>query len=53
MIVDCLKTDEVTHIDELAEATAASVSEILAILLYLELKGLVHQVPGKYFQRSL
>ncbi|MBM3298171.1 MAG: DNA-protecting protein DprA [Candidatus Aminicenantes bacterium] len=53
MIFDCLKTDELTHIDELAERSAVSVSEILAILLNLELKGLVHQVPGKHFQRSL
>jgi DNA processing protein len=52
-IFDRLKADELTHIDELAEATTASVSEILAILLDLELKGLIHQVPGKYFQRSL
>ncbi len=53
MMFDRLKTDELTHIDELAEATTASVSEVLAILLNLELKGLVHQAPGKYFQRSL
>lgn len=52
-IFDRLKADELTHIDELAEATTASMSEILALLLDLELKGLVHQVPGKYFQRSL
>jgi DNA processing protein len=52
-IFDRLKADELTHIDELAEATTASVSEILALLLDLELKGLIHQVPGKYFQRSL
>lgn len=52
-IFDRLKPDELTHIDELVEAATASVSEILAILLNLELKGLIHQVPGKYFQRSL
>ncbi|MGQ9673199.1 MAG: DNA-processing protein DprA [Candidatus Aminicenantales bacterium] len=52
MIYERLKTDELTHIDELVEHTAASVSEILAVLLELELKGLVHQVPGKHFQRS-
>jgi len=53
MIYERLKTDELTHIDDLAERTGASISEILAILLELELRGLVHQVPGKYFQRSL
>lgn len=52
-IYDGLKTDELTHIDELVEAGNASVSEILAHLLNLELKGLVRQSPGKHFQRSL
>lgn len=52
-IFNGLKVDELTHIDEIVEASAASVSEILALLLNLELKGLIHQAPGKYFQRSL
>jgi DNA processing protein len=52
-ILNGLKTDELTHIDELVEATDVSVSEILFRLLSLELKGLVRQAPGKYFQRSL
>lgn len=52
-IYDGLKTDELTHIDELVEAGDASVSEILAHLLNLELKGLVRQAPGSHFQRSL
>jgi DNA processing protein len=52
-IYDGLKMDELTHIDELVEARDVSVSEILAILLNLELKGLVRQAPGKFFQRSL
>lgn len=52
-IFDGLKTDELTHIDELVETTDVSVSEILARLLSLELKGLVRQSPGKNFQRSL
>ena len=53
MVYESLKPDELTHIDELAEQGVASVSEILAVLLELELKGLVRQIPGKYFQRSL
>jgi DNA processing protein len=48
-----LKPDELIHIDELVERSDASVSEILTLLLNLELKGLVYQAPGKYFQRSL
>lgn len=51
-IFDHLKADELTHIDELVEASDISVSEILGRLLNLELKGLVRQAPGKYFQRS-
>ncbi len=53
MIFDGLKTDALTHIDELVEATDVSVSEVLTRLLSLELKGLVRQAPGKCFQRSL
>jgi DNA processing protein len=52
-LFDGLKPDELTHIDELVEQSDVSVSEILALLLNLELKGLVYQAPGKYFQRSL
>ena len=52
-IFDGLKTDALTHIDELVETTDISVSEVLARLLSLELKGLVRQAPGKCFQRSL
>ncbi len=51
-IFDRLSADTLTHIDELVEAADASVSEILGLLLSLELKGLVRQVPGKHFQRS-
>jgi DNA processing protein len=52
-IFDRLSADALVHIDELVEAADASVSEMLGLLLSLELKGLVRQVPGKYFQRSL
>ncbi len=55
MVYEHLKTEELIHVDELADRAerTLSVSEILAILLQLELKGLVHQAPGKYFRRSL
>ena len=52
-LFDGLKQDELTHIDEIVERSDASVSEVLALLLNLELKGLIYQAPGKYFQRSL
>jgi len=53
IIFDGLKTDALTHIDDLVETTDVSVSEVLTRLLSLELKGLVRQAPGKCFQRSL
>lgn len=50
-IFDLLKSDSIMHIDELTEESDVSVSEALSVLLSLELKGLVLQSPGKYFQR--
>lgn len=51
-VFDLLKTDSLTHIDDLVERSDFSVSEALSILLSLELKGLITQAPGKHFQRS-
>ena len=48
-----LPVDAAVHIDELAEATDFSVAELLALLLGLELRGLVVQHPGKSFQRRM
>jgi DNA processing protein len=48
-----LKPDEGRHIDEILETCRLSVSEALSLLLNLELKGLIIQLPGKYFQRKL
>jgi DNA processing protein len=48
-----LPADRAVHIDELAERTDFSVSELLALLLGLELRGLAVQHPGKYFQRRI
>jgi len=50
-VFESLKKDSLTHIDELVEKTEFSVSELLAILLKLELEELIVQNPGKYFQR--
>ncbi len=52
-IYDLLKTDKLTSVDDLVERSDLSVSEILAVLLSLELKELVDQRPGKFYQRKL
>ncbi len=41
------------HIDEIARAAGVPVQQAAAILLGLELKGLVSQLPGKYFISSV
>jgi DNA processing protein len=51
-VFDRLSVETPVHIDDLVEAADASVSELLGVLLNLELKGLVRQAPGKLFQRS-
>lgn len=50
-LFEFLKPETNTHIDELIEKSDFSVSEALSVLLGLELKGLILQSPGKYFQR--
>jgi DNA processing protein len=52
-IVAALPGDGAAHIDELAETTGLPVSTLLALLLGLELRGLVVQHPGKYYQRRV
>ena len=48
-----LKADEALHVDQVVEATALSPSEVLPALFELEMKGLIRQLPGKYFLRVL
>ena len=50
-ILNLLKADEATHIDELVEKleTELSSSEIFAALFELELTGKIKQMPGKNF----
>ncbi len=43
---------EPIHIDALAEKTGSQTSECLVHLLTLEFKGLIKQLPGKYFIRD-
>ena len=47
-----LTLDQNKHIDELIVSCGFSVSEALSALLNLELKGLIIQLPGKYFMRK-
>jgi DNA processing protein len=53
-ILNLLKADESTHIDELIERleTEFSSSEIFAALFELELAGKIKQMPGKNFVKS-
>jgi DNA processing protein len=52
-IIRHLTEDGLTHIDMIVKKTGLSVSEVLSVLLRLELKGVVKQSPGKFFQRKL
>ncbi len=44
-----LLTEEPEHIDALGERCGIAISDLLVQLLSLELKGIVKQLPGKYF----
>lgn len=44
--------DNPIHIDEIANRTELSISDCLVNLLTLEFKGLVKQLPGKFFRRD-
>jgi DNA processing protein len=46
-----LLSHEPQHIDALAQNAGRSTSQVLSLLLSLELKNLVKQLPGKYFKR--
>ncbi len=48
-----LTTDEPVHVDSLSEATGLGVSELSAVMLSLEMRDLVRQLPGRCFVRKL
>ena len=48
-----LAPDEASHIDALAEKSRLAVSELSGVLLSLEMRELVRQLPGKCFLRKL
>jgi len=47
--VFALLAAEPLHIDQIIAKSALTVGELSAMLLRLELKGAVTQLPGKYF----
>jgi DNA processing protein len=52
-VLKLIPTDEPAHIDALAEATGLSVSELASILLSLEMRELLRQLPGRCFVRKI
>jgi DNA processing protein len=44
---------ESVHLDDLALRSNLPVQDVLAVLMYLELKGLVRQLPGKFYTLRL
>lgn len=52
-VLRIIPTDEPAHIDALAEASRLPVAELSGVLLSLELRELVRQLPGECFVRSL
>lgn len=45
--------DSCLHFDELHEKTSMDISKISDILLQLQLKGMIQELPGKHFVRSI
>ena len=48
-----LSADAPAHIDALSEASKLPVSELTGVLLALEMRELIRQLPGKCFVRKL
>ncbi|MEO0053159.1 MAG: DNA-processing protein DprA [candidate division WOR-3 bacterium] len=44
--------NEPVHIDELCTATGMPIPELMTLLFQLEVKGLIRQLPGKFFVRT-
>ncbi len=45
-------TNQKMHIDEISTLSKLSTSECLVNLLTLEFKGIIKQLPGKFFERN-
>ena len=52
-VLKLLPSDEAVHIDALAEATGQPVHELAGVLLGLEMRDLIRQLPGKCFVRKI
>ena len=52
-VLKLLSGDEAVHIDALSEATGRPVHELAGVLLGLEMRDLIRQLPGKCFVRKL
>ncbi|MCA1594030.1 MAG: hypothetical protein LC754_15530 [Acidobacteria bacterium] len=52
-VLKLLSSDEAIHIDALAESSGLSVQELTAVLLGLEMRELIRQLPGRAFVRKL
>ena len=48
-----LSADEPAHIDAISEACKLPISELTGVLLGLEMRELIRQLPGKCFVRKL
>jgi DNA processing protein len=51
-IIDCLSKDPV-YVDDLQEKSGLDHGKLMSILLQLELKGYIQQLPGKYYIRKI
>jgi DNA processing protein len=52
-VLKLISTDEPAHIDALAESSGLAVQELSGLLLGLEMRELIRQLPGKCFVRKL
>jgi DNA processing protein len=46
-------TAEPAQVDEICEGLGMPMASLLSVLMQLEIKGLVRQLPGKYFAREI
>ena len=46
-------TAEPVHVDEICEGLGMPMAGLLSVLMQLEIKGLVRQLPGKYFVKEI
>jgi DNA processing protein len=52
-LYELLSADEPRHMDDVVERSGLNSSELLATLFNLEMKGIIRQLPGKEFSKSL